>query len=134
MDLIIDANILFAALIRKGATVELMLDQNMHLFAPEFILDEFLKYQTEILDITKRTQEEFFPIFESLKQIITLVPLEEFKDYLPKAREVCPAPEDVQYFALALKLNCPIWTNEKKLKNQTQVKIYTTAELLRGIF
>ena len=134
MDLIIDANILFAALIRKGATVELMLDQNMHLFAPEFILEEFLKYQTEILDKTKRTPEEFFPIFESLKQIITLVPLEEFKDYLPKAREVCPAPEDVQYFALALKLNCPIWTNEKKLKNQTQVKIYTTAELLRGIF
>ncbi len=134
MDLVVDANILFAALISKGATVELMLDQNMHLFAPEFIMEEFSKYQTEILDKTKRTPEEFFPILESLKQVITLVPFEEFKNYLPRAREVCPKSEDVYYFALALKLNCGIWTNEKKLKDQSQVKIYATSEILSGIF
>jgi predicted nucleic acid-binding protein len=33
------------------------------------------------------------------------------------------------YHALALKLNCAIWTNDKKLKQQTKIKIYHTHEL-----
>ena len=35
------------------------------------------------------------------------------------------------YFALALKLNCGIWSNDKKLKNQDKVKVYSTEDLLK---
>jgi predicted nucleic acid-binding protein len=38
MDLVVDANILFAALIKDSITSELMLHEDMHLYAPEFLL------------------------------------------------------------------------------------------------
>ncbi|MEI6732208.1 MAG: PIN domain-containing protein, partial [archaeon] len=38
--------------------------------------------------------------------------------------------KDAMYLALALKLNCPIWSNDKLLKNQTQIKVYSTSELM----
>ena len=37
MDLVVDANIFFSALIRQGKTEELMFEPSLHLFAPEFI-------------------------------------------------------------------------------------------------
>ncbi len=45
MDLVIDANILFSVLIRKGKTEELLFEDDLHLFAPEFIFEEFRKCQ-----------------------------------------------------------------------------------------
>ena len=41
--------------------------------------------------------------------------------------------KDVLYFALALKLKCGIWSNDKKLKEQNKVKVYCTGELLKEI-
>ncbi|MEK6928390.1 MAG: hypothetical protein AABW65_00335 [Nanoarchaeota archaeon] len=33
-------------------------------------------------------------------------------------------------FALALKLDCAIWSNDKKLNEQDKVKIYSTEDLI----
>ncbi len=39
MDLVVDANILFAALIKKGITSELFFEDELYLITPEFILE-----------------------------------------------------------------------------------------------
>jgi predicted nucleic acid-binding protein len=44
MDLIVDANILIAALIKQSTTAELMLEDSIHLYAPEFLLDKVKFY------------------------------------------------------------------------------------------
>ena len=49
MDLIVDANVLFAALIKEGLTSDLLFVDDFHLYAPEFLLVEFTKYKEEIL-------------------------------------------------------------------------------------
>jgi predicted nucleic acid-binding protein len=41
-----------------------------------------------------------------------------------------PHLKDVEYFALALKLDCPIWSNEKAFKKQSRVKVISTKELI----
>jgi predicted nucleic acid-binding protein len=41
--------------------------------------------------------------------------------------------KDTHYVALALKLNCPIWSNDTDLKKQNKVKIYNTKELLEEL-
>jgi len=46
-------------------------------------------------------------------------------------RRVSPDINDVLYLALALKLNCPVWSNDRKLKNQNAVRIYSTQEIIR---
>ena len=130
MDLVIDANILFAALIKESVTKELILSNGINLFAPEFLFEEFYKYKEEILKKTNRSLEEFDEIFMILTNIITLIPEEEFCLFLEKARSISPDENDSVYFALALKLNCAIWSNDKKLKNQDRIRVYSTQDLI----
>ena len=130
MDLVIDANILFAALIKESVTKELILSNGINLFAPEFLFEEFYKYKEEILKKTNRSLEEFDEIFMILTNIITLIPEEEFGLFLEKAKSISPDENDSVYFALALKLNCAIWSNDKKLKNQDKIRVYSTQDLI----
>ncbi|MEA3457159.1 MAG: PIN domain-containing protein [Candidatus Thermoplasmatota archaeon] len=60
---------------------------------------------------------------------ITIVPKDETKAFLKKAQHICPDPDDVMYFATALKLKCSIWSNDKKLKDQNQIPVYSTHDI-----
>ncbi len=130
MDLVIDANILFAALIKESTTYNLLFDEKFHLFTPEYIFTELEKHKEEIISKTEKTREEFYKLIEILKKKIILIPLEELKLYIKEAEKLAPDPDDMAYFALALKLNCPIWSNDKKLKQQDKIKVYDTSELI----
>lgn len=129
MYLIVDANVLFAALIKDSYSYRLLFSDKFRLFVPEHIFTEFEKHREEVLKKTERTDEEFFHLLEILKRRITLVSFEELTKYVEEAEKLTPDSDDMAYFALALKLKCAIWSNDKKLKNQTKVKIYHTHEL-----
>ncbi|MFH1053902.1 MAG: PIN domain-containing protein [Candidatus Woesearchaeota archaeon] len=130
MDLIVDANILFSALIKSGKTEELFFKDDLHLFAPEFIFDEFNKYKGTILLKTERTEQEFDKLLNILSKRIKTIPNEETEKLLGEAYKICPDKNDADYFALALKIKCPIWSNDKILKTQNKIDIYSTTELL----
>ncbi|MBI4895257.1 MAG: hypothetical protein HY831_02060 [Candidatus Aenigmarchaeota archaeon] len=49
---------------------------------------------------------------------------------MEEVEKIFPDHNDIKYFALALKLNCGIWTNEKILKEQNKIPIYSTEELI----
>lgn len=129
MDLVVDANILFAALIKNSFSYSFLFSGKFHLFTPEYIFTEFEKHKEEILEKTERTTEDFFRLLEILKRRIILVPHEELVLYVEEAEKITPDPNDMVYFALALKLNCAIWSNDKKLKEQDKIKVYHTHEL-----
>jgi len=131
MRLVVDANILFSALIKESKTSELLINPALNLYTPEFILAEFDKYRIYLANKSKRTEIEFDNIFIKLKQIITLIPLDKIKEQISLAKKICPDSDDIMYFAVAIKLNCPIWSNDKKLKEQDKIKIYSTDEILK---
>lgn len=130
MDLVVDANILFSALIVSGKTEELFFEEDLHLFAPEFLFEELDKYRQLILDKTGRTQEEFEELLTILKKKIKIIPNEETDKFIQLARDICPDKNDADYFALAMKLRCPLWSNDKKLKKQKLIVVYSTEELV----
>lgn len=43
--------------------------------------------------------------------------------------KISPDKDDVDYFALALKLDIGIWSNDKLLKGQSVVKVFNTMEM-----
>ncbi|MFH1094689.1 MAG: PIN domain-containing protein [Candidatus Micrarchaeota archaeon] len=45
------------------------------------------------------------------------------------ARRLSPDPDDWPFFALALSRDCGIWSNDKRLKKQAKVKVWSTEEL-----
>jgi len=57
------------------------------------------------------------------------VPFKDIEQCLNEAEKISPDKDDVIYFALALKLNCAIWSNDKNLKEQNRIKIYSTSDL-----
>ena len=59
MDIVVDANILFAALIKSGKTEDLFFEPEIRFYAPEFIFEEFNKYEKVILKKTNRTKNNF---------------------------------------------------------------------------
>ncbi len=129
MDVIVDANILFAALIKRSTTAQLLFNPELTLYSPEFVLEEFMKYFPLIQQKMKRTTEEFITIMHQLHQVITIIPENEYKEQMKEAKRLSPDDKDVMYFALALKLRCAIWSNDKELKKQKEVTIYNTQEL-----
>ncbi len=131
MELVIDANVFFSVLIKKGKTEELIFNDNLQLYAPEFIFVEFNKFKDKILDKTERTLFDFFSLVDILKKRIKTIPNEETEKFLLEAEEICPDRKDVDYFALALMLNCAIWSQDKAMKEkQNRVQIYSTDELV----
>ena len=129
--LVIDANILFSALIKNSMTAKIIFEDDIVLFAPEFIFDEFLKYEALILSKTKRTKEDFIQIKQLIKEIITIVPKEEYLQYIDEAEKFSPDKNYAMYLALAVKLRCGVWSNDKKLKMQDGVIIYSTEDLIK---
>ncbi len=129
MNLIIDANIIFAALIKNSATRELLVNEEVRLYAPEFIFIEIEKYSNEICEKSGKTLEELKRVLKVLTDRITVIPNKELDQYLDYAIKVSPDPKDVLYIALCLKMKCALWTNDKSLK-KSGIQVYMTEELL----
>ncbi len=77
MDLVVDANIFFAALIKESVTSDLLGKEVFHLFAPEYLLEEYRKYEMDVLQKTTRKTEDFQQYVDILLRKITFVALEE---------------------------------------------------------
>ncbi|MBI2176270.1 DNA-binding protein [Candidatus Woesearchaeota archaeon] len=131
MELVIDANTLFSALIKNGKTAELLFEKSIRLYSPEFVIEEFLKYEEFIMEKTSRTKEELVEIMHLLKDVIEVAPKEDYSEFVREAEAISPDEKDVMYFALALKLKCGIWSNDKELQEQDKVKVYSTAEVMK---
>jgi len=132
MKLIVDANILFSALIKDGLTAELLISDKLQLFAPEFLFTEFAKYKNLILKKTHRNEEEFNSFLEILKEQIFIVSKKEIIPFMDEADKISPDSKDNTYLALAIALKSDIWSNDKKLKQgQTKVNVFSTEELLK---
>jgi predicted nucleic acid-binding protein len=133
MELIVDANILFSALLKDGVTRKLLISDEFELYTSKFVFEEFFKHIDELaikLNASNKVLNLHIDglIAESKLKIITK---DDVKSYVEKAEQISKDPDDVQYFACALKIKCGIWSNDKKMKNQSAVKVYTTADLLK---
>ena len=133
MELIVDANILVAGFLRAAVTRELLLDERLTLWMPEYALLE-----TQRILTTPRIQRKFGTLssehiklaLAAMTSRIQVLPETTYRTNLPEAKKCTPDPADVPYVALARHLNIPIWSNDALLKAQDRVVVYTTQEVL----
>ncbi len=136
MELVVDANILVAGFLRAALTRELLLDERLTLAAPEYALLE-----TERILLTPKIQRRFGKLsteqvklaLATLTSKIEVLPEITYRANLPEAKKFAPDPADTPYFALALHLDIPLWSNDALLKEQDRVTVYTTQEVLHRI-
>nr|MDO8087411.1 PIN domain-containing protein [Candidatus Sigynarchaeum springense] len=131
MDLVLDANILFATLVKDGTTSRLFFLDSLHLYAPEFLLEEFKKYESDIRAKTHRDAQDFERILSTFRDRLTFIAKDDVADSLEDAKRVSPDPKDVPYLVVAIKLGISIWSNDKHLKEQQRVKVLATRDLVK---
>ena len=121
MKLVVDTNIVFSAMISpKGVAGELMLFTwpRLELFAPEDLRVELSKHRDKAVKASKLSVDEVVELEGIVLGRITVVPhavvptatWERAYDLVKDIDE-----DDDQFVALALHLNCPLWTGDGKL-------------------
>jgi len=132
MIIIIDANILFSALIRDSKTREIILKTDEFFLFPSYIFIEAQKYKQEIIEKSKMSKEEFEKLFRLILGKVLIVPNEVLIPYRKIAFEIVKDidPKDVLFVACALAYpGSVIWSNDKRLKKQSKVRVLNTKEL-----
>lgn len=133
MQLVVDANILLAAFLKEAITRELLLDSRLDLVAPEHLLSETLRHLRTSASIRKRiglSFQEIESLFLLLTQRIRVFPETSYQSVMAKALAMAPHRQDAPYLALALTLRVAVWSNDKGMKKQTTITVYSTSELL----
>ena len=139
MFLIVDASILFSFFNPDSArrlVIESSSGLGFNLISPDFAFDELTKDKDEIQKYSGISELEFIIFFSLLEKKIESFSNDMYKLFLSDANKISPhgkQTKDDPYFALALALNCAIWSDEKAFKKQSKIKVFNTPELLKEL-
>lgn len=134
--MVIDTNVLIGALVKDNSfKARFLKDRYFQFFFPDYGLLEIEKFRDYIC--LKRERKSIAPSFDFaikfLLDSVTTIPQQLYKDQMSRACEEMAAidQKDTPFLALALHLECPLWSDDTHLKRQTLVPCYTTAEISR---
>lgn len=139
MKLVVDSNVLFTFFWKNSIFNALSIKQELELFSPVFALKEIDKYSSEISKKTKLSQSVFKDLRKALMERVGFIPLEAYSSILKQAPNIIKnlskeeyeeLINDIDFLALALKLNCPIWSNDKLFKKQSKITVFSTEEII----
>ena len=134
MNIIIDSNELFSALIKDSITRKIILEYASFFLFPSFIFEEMQKHKTELLKKSRMSGEDFSKLLQLILKKVVIVPNEVLIPYRKEAFEIVKNidPDDVLFVACALEYhNSIIWSNDRKLKKQSRVKVLNTKEIIK---
>ncbi len=106
--------------------------RNIRFLVPEFFWEELEGHFNRVLELSKLKREELEEMLEIVREQTVTVPQEVFKDKIQEAKRISPDPLDVPYVALALALNVPLATGDKKLIKELppeRIRVITVREL-----
>lgn len=129
MELAIDTNIVFSAIVKDSLTRFLLCNPNLVLYAPETLISELDKHREEITEKSGLNEKRWRELTGILLSKIRLVPKEEIAPFIKDALEFSPDREDAPFLALCLAMGIPLWSNDKALKQQSVIKVFSTKEL-----
>ncbi len=121
MKIVVDTNIIFSGLLSPNGTIsDLLLNSSgiFDFYAPTYLLDELENHKEKLLKITGYSEKELDFLQRNLFKKIDLIDLESIRELTwEKAIELTKNVDefDAPFIALALELDSPLWTGDKKL-------------------
>lgn len=128
MRLIADTNIAFSLLKKGSFTRRLAHKYSLDLYSHKFILEELEEHSEELCELLQVSENKFERIKDILSRLVNLK-VKVSPQQLNWAKSLISDPDDTPYLALALKLNCPIWSEDPHFKEQSVREVFTTKEL-----
>lgn len=133
MNIIIDSNPLFSALIKDSITRRTILEYDGFFLFPSFIFEEMQKHKAELLKKSRMPEEDFGKLLQLILRKVVVVPNEVIVPHKKEAFGIVKEidQDDVIFVACALAYpNSIIWSNDRKLKEQEKVKVLNTKEII----
>jgi len=130
MKLITDTNKIIACLLRDGKVRRILFIPFLELYTVQHAFEEIEKHKDKLL--TKVSESAFDLILLKAKKRLKSVEFSaEDRECIRTAKKIAEEfdPDDFPFIALSLKLNAPIWTNDKKLiEFSLKTKKYTALD------
>lgn len=134
MRIVLDSNILFSALIKDSTTRRLILDYDDFFLFPSYIFEEMEEHKEELMQKSKMSKEDFDKLLEMLLKKVLIVPEEVLKTHKDESIEIVKDIDLDDAVFIACSLANPesvIWSDDKKLKRQSKIKILNSMEMMR---
>ncbi|MEK6868098.1 MAG: putative toxin-antitoxin system toxin component, PIN family [Nanoarchaeota archaeon] len=131
--IVVDANIIIAALFGSRATLAILTSQNYSFYAPEYVISEIKRHKEEICKEAGKLSDDFDNEINALLKFINIVDESDYIMFMEKAEEVMRKRDikDAKYIATALRVRADfIWTNDKDFREQRIIKIKNTDEFI----
>ncbi len=136
MKLVIDTNIIIAAMVKDGLARKIIFFGNVDLISPEFTMEEVYKHRDIILDKAHFTEEEFRILFLTILGRVKIIPKSRYISFLREADSLIGKIDykDVPFLALSLAVrNDGVWSDDKHFKKQNKIRVLTTKEIIGSI-
>jgi predicted nucleic acid-binding protein len=132
MNIVIDSNILFSALIKDAVTRRMILNYDGFFLFPSYIFDKMHVHKAELLEKSGMNAQEFDKLLHILLKKVFIVPHEVLQNYKVEASMIIREIDinDTLFIACALAYqDSVIWSNDKNLKKQSRIKVLNTSEM-----
>lgn len=129
MKVVVDANVVMAALAKPSITREVLLYPYIDYYSPSYLLEEIKEHEDEIAVKSGESYKEALSII--MKKLI-IVKFDFYKERISNADKIIGHidKDDVQYIALALALDADgIWSYDPHMKKQNAVEVFSTGAL-----
>ena len=142
MKIVVDTNIIFSGLLSPNGTIsDLLLNSSdtFDFYTPTYLLDELANHKKKILKIAGISEKELDFLQRNIFKKVDLIDLETIRDLTwEKAIELTKNIDefDAPFIALALELESPLWTGDKKLikgLNKKSVDWVLTTDIITQI-
>ncbi len=135
MKLIVDTNIVMAALIKEGMCRYLLTHFDGELYAIKLLANEREKYKEYLLKKTGINEEMLQRIVQLIYDKMILLDDTLIEQHMEQAKKIIAKydNDDVPFIAAALAVQADIWSDDDHFKQQTQIKVWTTEELVKRL-
>lgn len=133
MNIVLDANIVIAALMGSRGTLTIITSQHYNFYVPRWIISEIRKNKDYICSYTGYSSEEFYIYLDALFPFMHIMEYIEYETYIKKAKSLIAKRDwkDVDYLAVAFAVNADfIWSNDKDFTVQKIVPTKTTDQFI----
>jgi predicted nucleic acid-binding protein len=130
--LAVDANPILSAIIGGNARSIFLATENTLFYTAFFNYKEVEKYIPVLASKRNIPIEDLYLALSMLP--LSLCDVDFYKSKIRQAELMIGKrdPHDVHLLALSMKLNCPIWSNDKDFEG-IGVKVYSTLDLMKGL-
>ena len=130
----LDTNVILKALIKDSVVRGIILFSNHEFLVPAYLIDETERHLEEVVKKSGLSKSETNAVMDDLFAHVQVVPADEVISKWKEAEEIMERVDknDVAFVAAALGTSCDgIWSDDKHLKRQRKVKVWTTKDVAR---